>query len=155
MPKVWQQRTVAFGEVHRHFSCIARKSRYYWTVALVRRKSSYPHQKRDTFFIKLIVLGARLVRNGGGHVEKQVLIQGCRHTDGLRKHGGGAGTRHAVQAFVPPVVGRYTQTFNGGVSYFICASFSANVIWATSAFAGSSKVMTITSLSLHHIPQHI
>ena len=61
-----------------------------------------------------VVLGAALGgRNIAELFEQGVVKHGCQ-TDGLREAGGGAAARHAVQGFVPPVVGRNTQTLDGG-----------------------------------------
>jgi len=62
----------------------------------------------------LVMLGSRL---GGGHLghllDEWYVPRGC-HANGLRKDGCDPGARHAVQAFVPPVVGGDPQALDGG-----------------------------------------
>jgi len=41
-------------------------------------------------------------------------IEGGRQAHRLGEDGGGAWDGHAMQRFAPPVVGRHTQTWNGG-----------------------------------------
>ena len=60
------------------------------------------------------MLGARFGRDAIGDAKHQVGIPGCRKSYGLRKDRRDAGTGHAVQALVPPVVSRDVQACDGG-----------------------------------------
>ena len=54
---------------------------------------------------------------GRAHVAQffhQLGIEGGGHADGLGIHGGHAGAGHAVERFVPPVVGGHAQPLDGG-----------------------------------------
>ncbi len=53
----------------------------------------------------LVVLGPGLGRDRVGHVVHERRVPGGRQADRLGKHGGHAGSGHAVEAFVPIVVG--------------------------------------------------
>ena len=57
----------------------------------------------------LVVLGAGLVRDNGGHPEHQGVVPGGGETDGLGKRGREPRAGDAVQRFVPPVVLRDSQ----------------------------------------------
>ena len=61
-----------------------------------------------------MVLGARFVADGGGHLGHQRGIERGRQADRLRKHRGTAGAGHAVQGFVPPIVFGHLQARDGG-----------------------------------------
>ena len=61
-----------------------------------------------------IVLGAAFVGDDLGNFVQRFIVEHGGHADGLREHGGGTGTGYAVEAFVPPIVGRNAQPFNGG-----------------------------------------
>ena len=61
-----------------------------------------------------MVLGAGFIGDGVRHAPHQRDIESRRQSDGLRKNGGRAGARHAVQAFIPPVVGGHTQALDAG-----------------------------------------
>ena len=63
--------------------------------------------------LELVVLGARLVADGGGHFMHQRHVEGGRQADRLREHGGLAGAGHTVQALVPPVVRSHAQARDG------------------------------------------
>ena len=60
-----------------------------------------------------VVLGAGFGGNNLRHLAVEILVKNGRHTDGLGEHRGRAGTGHAVERFVPPVVGRHAQAGNG------------------------------------------
>ena len=60
----------------------------------------------------LIVFCTSLIGNHGECPQVLFRIEGCRHTDGLRKYGCYTGTRNSVQGFVPPVVVRNAETFD-------------------------------------------
>ena len=61
---------------------------------------------------EIVVLGTRFIANGFRDLIHQRNIESRRQTDRLREHGCRAGTSDAVQALVPPVVGRKIQTRN-------------------------------------------
>ena len=56
------------------------------------------------FPLRLVVLGAGLVGDDLAHALHNRWIPGRGHADGLGKHRGVAGARHAVQRFVPGLV---------------------------------------------------
>ena len=63
---------------------------------------------------EMVMFGACLVRY---HIEcfiHGLVVEGGGHTYGLREDGGQSGASHAMQCFVPPVVGGNTQSVNGG-----------------------------------------
>ena len=62
---------------------------------------------------ELVILGARLVGDGGGHAEDQVGVPGGGQADGFREYRGAAGAGDAVQALVPPVVGGDAEAVDG------------------------------------------
>ena len=62
---------------------------------------------------EVMVFGPCFIGDGRGHPEHQVFIKGGGQPYGLRKYRGFSGPCHTVQAFIPPVVGRYSQTRNG------------------------------------------
>ena len=62
---------------------------------------------------EFVVFGARFVGDGRGHAKHQVGIPGGGYADGFGKDGGAAGTCHAMQALVPPVVGWNAQAVDG------------------------------------------
>ena len=65
---------------------------------------------------ELVVLGARLVADRGGHLAHQRLVERRGHADRLGKHRRRARPGHAVQALVPPLVGRDAQARDGRCS---------------------------------------
>ncbi|MNV13338.1 hypothetical protein D3C71_1039740 [compost metagenome] len=80
----------------------------------VGRPESQPLIARmRTLTDELVMLGARLVADRGSHLPHQRYVESSRQTDGLRKNGGLPCACHAVQAFIPPVVGGYAKTFDG------------------------------------------
>ena len=60
-----------------------------------------------------VILRAGLRRNDIADFSDHLRVKHARHSNGLRKHRRRAGARHAVQRFVPPVVRRNAQPFNG------------------------------------------
>src|SRR5450759_2937426 len=62
---------------------------------------------------ELIVLGAGLVGDRRGHAEEEFGIPRRGEADRHGEHGGAAGAGHAVQAFVPPVVGGDAEPLDG------------------------------------------
>src|SRR5262249_40142288 len=62
----------------------------------------------------LLVLRARLVGDDGCHLEDQTVVPRRGHSYCLREHGGQAGSRDAMERFVPPVVRRYTESVDRG-----------------------------------------
>jgi len=63
--------------------------------------------------LRVVVFGARLGGDHVGHALHQRRIPGGGEADGLREHRG-TPLHHAVQGFVPPVVGRHAQALDGG-----------------------------------------
>ena len=61
----------------------------------------------------VMIFGARLGGDGIGDLVQQRGVPHGGQADGLRKRGGGAGARHAVEAFVPVVVSRHAEPFDG------------------------------------------
>jgi hypothetical protein len=61
-----------------------------------------------------IVLRTRFGGDGVADPMKQRCVPGRGHADGLRKHGGVSGAGHAVKSFIPVVVCRNMQPWNGG-----------------------------------------
>ena len=59
------------------------------------------------------MLHARLVAYSRKHLIQKVIVERCRHADGLRKDRRATVARNPVQGFVPPVVGRDAQPFDG------------------------------------------
>ena len=66
-----------------------------------------------TFSNGLVVLGTSLGGNGIGHALDEFGIPCRSETDGLRKYGGDAISRHAVQRLVPPIILGDVETGNG------------------------------------------
>jgi hypothetical protein len=62
----------------------------------------------------LVVLGACLVGDGGGHGTHALDVERRRQRDRLREDGGDSGARDAVQALAPPVVGGDAEAGDGG-----------------------------------------
>src|SRR5205085_6863875 len=73
--------------------------------ALVARALAPPRE--------LVVLGPRLVADRGRDVAHEGRVERRRHPDGLGEHGGRARAGHAVEAFVPPLVGGYPEAGDG------------------------------------------
>ncbi len=61
-----------------------------------------------------LILGAGFIGDGGGDAEDQIGVPGGGEADGFRENGGAAGARHAVEALVPPIVGRDAEPLDGG-----------------------------------------
>ena len=59
------------------------------------------------------MLDARLVAYSRKHLIQKGVVERCRHADRLRKDRRATVSGYAVQGFVPPVVGRDAQPFNG------------------------------------------
>ena len=60
-----------------------------------------------------VVLGSGLGGDRGGNGLQQLVVKHGGHADGLREARGGAAAGQAVEGFVPPVVGRNAEPFNG------------------------------------------
>ncbi len=60
-----------------------------------------------------LVFGARLIAYRGRLFTQQPGIERRGESDSLGKYGRGPGPSHAVQGFVPPLVGRHTEAGNG------------------------------------------
>ena len=69
---------------------------------------------QSAFFAEFGILGACFIRNCGEYIVKQFIVERSSHTDGLREYGCQSGASYAVQRFVPPVIGFYAQSGNGG-----------------------------------------
>ena len=69
-----------------------------------------PRSPRRTAFV---VLGTRLVGDGGGDLAHQRLVEGGGHADRLREDRRRAGSRDTVEALVPPVVGGDAEPLDG------------------------------------------
>ncbi len=67
----------------------------------------------QTATLELMMLGARLIADGGRDLEHHLVIERRGEADGLRKHGRRAGASDAVQRFVPPFVFRHIEPRNG------------------------------------------
>mmetsp|Transcript_53219 Transcript_53219/g.142358 ORF Transcript_53219/g.142358 Transcript_53219/m.142358 type:complete len:435 (+) Transcript_53219:1031-2335(+) len=63
---------------------------------------------------QVVVLPAALSRNSCGHLPPQGAIETTCHTDDLRKGGGQAVTRNAVQSLRPPIVAWPSNAVDGG-----------------------------------------
>ena len=59
----------------------------------------------------VVVLRARLVGDEGESLLETLRVKGGRHSYRLRVHCRQAGPRDSVQSLVPPVIGRYAETF--------------------------------------------
>ena len=68
--------------------------------------------------LRLVVLGAGFLRDDVAHALHDGAVPGGRHADGLRKHGGIPGPRHAVESLVPCLVIGHAETGNGGGPVF-------------------------------------
>ena len=78
-----------------------------------------PEGQAEMFAAVAVVLGDVIIVLGAGFggddvrlLVNQRRVPGGRHADGLRKNRGDAGARHAVQTFVPIIVGRNAQPRN-------------------------------------------
>ncbi len=80
----------------------------------VRRPESEPCEAAVIVVANgLVVLGAAFDRDDLRDPAHECGVPGGREADGLREIRRKAVARHAVQRFVPPVVGRHAQTRNG------------------------------------------
>ena len=66
------------------------------------------------FAQKLMMFGTRFVTDGARNLLHQRDIKGGRQADGLREDSGLPCPCNAVQAFVPPIIGRYSQALDRG-----------------------------------------
>ena len=80
----------------------------------VRRPEGKPRETAAIIVTNgLVVLGAALNRDDPRDPAHERGVPGGREADGLREVRRNAVARHAVQRFVPPVVGRHAQSRNG------------------------------------------
>ena len=65
---------------------------------------------------EFVVLGAGFIGDGGGDAEDEVLVPRGGEADGFGENGGASGAGDAVEALVPPVVGRHVEARDGGAN---------------------------------------
>ena len=68
----------------------------------------HPHRYIKDIVVGAVPIGTRLIGNGGKHVVKQLAVERCRHSNGLRIDRIPS-LSHSVACLAPPVVGRYSQ----------------------------------------------